>query len=840
MIAVIVTSPLLNLQLIRQGPIDMTTRTTPPPLPNSLNMTRAAQKITLGTTRIICPSCGRPLRAPEGLNIRAKASCPRCGHVFCIGETKSPAEPAAQIEPANLHVVGRCERPASLVPPPLPIQGARKADHTDRRLARSTEPVRRHSRLKPALLLLMPCLLIVLLVAFAARFTSKTAEEQSKLVADSDPLQSAIRSYYGTSGTIDVAKAKPYFVKAAESDDPLAKIYMAHLLDQGACQFSRDSARAQLLARDVIDEVANLARSGDRDAMFAYASSLETALGIERDQSAAVNWMRKAAEQGHARAQFNMYRLCSTGIGVTADSAEALKWLHSAVQQNDAHAIIRLGTLYLYGDQGFAKDLTRGLDLTRQAAEMGDWRAQCNLSYYYLSGYGVERNEVEATKWQRKAADQSWEAYGEIALNYYTLKNYAEAVKWSHKAIDAGIADGAFCLAICYQFGNGLAHDHVEAISWYKHAADKGHLDAQCNLGVIYRDGLFSEQDPAKAAQWFRKAAETGHAKSQLCLGVLYFAGNGVKQDHKQAISWVRKAAEQGFAGAQAGLGAAYDKGHGVEQDPVQAVKWYRLAAEQGYAAAQVSLGNCLASGDGVGKDDVEAVKWFRKAAEQGDATGQVYLGQSYEEGAGIPKDVAEAFKWYQKAAEQGEAVGLNQMGLCYERGVGVSKDATIAFRWFEKAAEKGDHHAQYNVGLSYQHGRGVSINLAAAAKWYGRAADQGNADAQTSLGVFYMLGDGVEKDTREALALWRKAAAQGSVAAKNNLALHETPRPRPVMARPAASSSTTPGFAGSPMPARSSSNNSGSYVDDYRRNAAQTMHTNRYTYGSNSTNGIR
>ena len=162
----------------------------------------------------------------------------------------------------------------------------------------------------------MPFLLIVLLGAFAARSTGKPAEEQSPVVAAtaeaspnqsnkstaaSDSLQSAIRYYYGTSGTIDTAQAKPCFVKAAESGDPLAKIYLAHLLDQGACQFSKDLARAQHLARDVIDEIARLAQSGDRDAIFAYGISLETGLGAEQDPSAAVKWMRKAAEQGHAR-----------------------------------------------------------------------------------------------------------------------------------------------------------------------------------------------------------------------------------------------------------------------------------------------------------------------------------------------------------------------------------------------------------------------------------------------------------------------------------------------------------------------------------------------------------
>ena len=47
----------------------------------------------------------------------------------------------------------------------------------------------------------------------------------------------------------------------------------------------------------------------------------------------AVEWYRKAAEQGHAQAQNNLAVCLDNGSGCAADKAEAFKWYKKAAEQ---------------------------------------------------------------------------------------------------------------------------------------------------------------------------------------------------------------------------------------------------------------------------------------------------------------------------------------------------------------------------------------------------------------------------------------------------------------------------------------------------------------------------
>ena len=256
-------------------------------------------------------------------------------------------------------------------------------------------------------------------------------------------------------------------------------------------------------------------------------------------------------------------------------------------------------------------------------AKNGDPNSQTNLGYCYQNGQGVQKDEAEAVKWYRKAADQ-------------------------------GLALAQTNLGYCYQNGQGVQKDDTEAVKWYSKAADQGAAKAQKNLGFCYAIGKGVQKDEAEAVKWYRKAAEQGDAWAQTNLGYCYQNGQGVQKDDIEAVKWYSKAAEQGDAWAQTNLGFCYDNGSGVQKDEAEAVKWYRKAAEQGDAKGQNIFGVCLYSGTGLAKDEAEAVKWFRKAAEQGDGEAQKNLGVCYQNGIGVTKDRAEAKKWFRKAAEKG------------------------------------------------------------------------------------------------------------------------------------------------------------------------------------------
>jgi hypothetical protein len=72
--------------------------------------------------------------------------------------------------------------------------------------------------------------------------------------------------------------------------------------------------------------------------------------GVPQDYAEAVRWCRKAAEQGHPGAQFQLGVMYEMGLGVTQDWAEAVRWYRKAAEQGDAHAQFDLGVMYAHGE----------------------------------------------------------------------------------------------------------------------------------------------------------------------------------------------------------------------------------------------------------------------------------------------------------------------------------------------------------------------------------------------------------------------------------------------------------------------------------------------------------
>jgi hypothetical protein len=306
----------------------------------------------------------------------------------------------------------------------------------------------------------------------------------------------------------------------------------------------------------------------------------------------------------------------------------------------------------------------------RAKAEKGDAQSQSELGYaFYIGSLGVAKDQVEAAKWFRRAAEQN-------------------------------LPGAQHNLGVSYADGQGVAKDEAMAAKWFRKAAEQNYSDAQYSLGICYENGRGVGKDEVEAAKWYRKAAEQHLPEAELNLGNCYANGQGVTKDEVEALKWYRKAAEQNDAGAQCNLGFCYGNGEGVAKDEVEAVKWFRKAAGQNNARAQYNLGIACANGKGAARDEVEAGKWYRKAAEQNLLEAQFRLGFCYAEGQGVAKDEVEAVKWYRKAAEQNNAAAQYNLGICCANGEGVAKDYVQAHKWWLLAAAQGIEGAKKSVTI--------------------------------------------------------------------------------------------------------------------------------------------
>ena len=150
----------------------------------------------------------------------------------------------------------------------------------------------------------------------------------------------------------------------------------------------------------------------------------------------------------------------------------------------------------------------------------------------YRLGEGVERDDAEAEKWWRLAAEGGHtEAQYRLGRMYIhgegVERDYAEAEKWYRKAAEAGNADAQEKL-----------EEITEVASVYR-AAKAGDADAQYNLGLMHDEiGGIVSYDKAEALKWWHLAAEGGHTDAQNRLGEMYYWGTGVEEDYAEAAKW--------------------------------------------------------------------------------------------------------------------------------------------------------------------------------------------------------------------------------------------------------------------------------------------------------------
>lgn len=130
-------------------------------------------------------------------------------------------------------------------------------------------------------------------------------------------------------------------------------------IDTGSSQFADQSA----------DQYRDAAENCDVAAKFALAVIYEG-----NDAQQALVWFRKAADQGHAEAQFHLGWRYDRGDGVTRDVAAAVGWYARAAEQGFAPALFRLGLRYDFGADSLLP--RRLLDLYLKAAERGNDEAQ--------------------------------------------------------------------------------------------------------------------------------------------------------------------------------------------------------------------------------------------------------------------------------------------------------------------------------------------------------------------------------------------------------------------------------------------------------------------------------
>jgi TPR repeat protein len=171
--------------------------------------------------------------------------------------------------------------------------------------------------------------------------------------------------------------------------------------------------------------------------------------------------VQQRADAGDSVAEVELSRRYLKGTGLRKDDAQSIYWLRKAAEQGNATAQYQLGVNYRSGLAGLPFSQTQAVDWFRKAAEQGNFDAEQDLAWAYQLGQGVERDPAQANGWFEK-----------VATHYRTVA-------------DQGDSRAQYELGRAYENGYGVPKNPSQARIWYQKSAEQGYSSAKEQLAKL-------------------------------------------------------------------------------------------------------------------------------------------------------------------------------------------------------------------------------------------------------------------------------------------------------------------------------------------------------------------
>jgi TPR repeat protein len=389
-----------------------------------------------------------------------------------------------------------------------------------------------------------------------------------------------------------------------------------------------------------ISELQQKANAGDAQVQFELASCYANGTDAERNAEPALEWLRKAAEQGHINAQhaLGLYYFLEKSRGEQAsriiNKCLRDKWIN---KKNVDPAL----------------DLGVGLAMSKGLSEAND-----DLAFSWLKK-ASEQNHVEANHW--------------LGVCYQdgigTQQNDQLAFDCFKKAAGQEIAESQYALALCYFEGKCVAQSDELGLHWCTKASDNDNPSAQYFLAKCYRDGKHVQPNDDLALNWVKKAAENHHDEARSCLEDCLAQGGDAENSNEFVLKW---SAKEGSAEAQYRLARMYLESNESKEYRTEGLYWL----------IQAVLSN-----------HVGANQWF--------ADTYLQFVFPYFSGRGdIEQCYQCAFDWLSKAYQENqEDFEINfGLGVLYAFGKGVEKNQELACKYFSDSQSYNPGHGDWDL----------------------------------------------------------------------------------------------------------------------------------------------
>lgn len=428
---------------------------------------------------------------------------------------------------------------------------------------------------------------------------------------------------------------------------------------QPEVEFSPDTPRAENTApeshpeayREFTERLSEQAARNLED----FCPALSAVLTATNDEFAALEWMRKAANEGNA-----------------------------AAMQYAADATLR----QIPRDRLQAPEIKEAYRMIRRSMDAGFHMAGVNAYICLRNGIGTEKNEDEAEKVLFEACKSGGFVPRFKWLQYTKrLARFEDSERPEVKAeIDRGNHHVIYYLAM-------MAPTAREQMEWMQKAAMQGNADA------IYALSAFcSQSKPKQSYELLQQAIKRHNAEAMFTLGLALTDINsqnpllkeaGISPDDKTGRHLLRLASMLGSVTANFSLGTAYYEGKiGIQPDMERAYKHFEQGARNGHAPCGAAQGLLLLLGKGTQQDTKRGILLIRGAANAGYPYAVVLLAYAHYKGLGVPADAEKAMTLLQEAAAMGFPQAYVYMAyIAAHGGNNVTADTALADKYVRMAA---------------------------------------------------------------------------------------------------------------------------------------------------------
>ncbi len=388
---------------------------------------------------------------------------------------------------------------------------------------------------------------------------------------------------------------------------------------------------------------------------------------IEKSGYMSVKWFRRAALQGHAKAQNALAQSYLAGLHpvvghrafLTEKTKEMMyeeikKWCLKAVSNGDPFVMLeRFDSNETNTSADFKERKEKALDILSEAARQGNVKVM--LAAAHEMRYGDGRQREEAEEWYRKAAE-----LGSVkAMMDYA--NICESREWRRIKAEIEAKQEA-----AEEKGEEYEEEDIVVVSeeadrWRRKAFDVAmkHLDEGSAKDLyLWMDNMSyyiePESSPLKTcldkylgeentAAFLERTVQRLYDMLEQDNREIYYISRIISNVHEefedleilQSDRPLIQYAEAGVPFYQSVLAIRTLNGKGepgVPEDKPEAIRRLRIGAGFCSMAEERYLGECYMNGNSVPQDTAEGVRWLKKAAQQGDDGAMVLLRDHYRE----------------------------------------------------------------------------------------------------------------------------------------------------------------------------------------------------------------